>query len=140
MADDLPINPHLSVPAQALRVLYSRSGGPGGQNVNTRATRVQLFLDLSSCGLHPSVLRRLGEAHPGKLSAAGEVMVTASSHRTQEANLQEARERLAGMILQVLRPPKSRRKTRPTRASKERRLKGKSQRSEKKKRRQKPDY
>lgn len=140
MADDLPITDHLNVPSGALRVQYSRSGGPGGQNVNTRATRVQLFLDLSTCGLHPAVQRRLCEAHPGKLSTAGEVMVAASSHRTQEANLNEARKRLAQMIQQVLQPPKRRRKTRPSRASKERRLKGKAQRSQTKKNRGKVDF
>jgi len=140
MADDLPITERIHVPAQALRVLYSRSGGPGGQNVNTRATRVQLFLDLSSCGLHPAVQERLTKAHPGKLSTAGELRVAVSTHRTQEANLSTARKRLAQMIQQVLQPPKRRRKTRPTRGSKERRLKGKAQRSETKKGRGKVDY
>lgn len=140
MADDLTITERICVPAQALRVLYSRSGGPGGQNVNTRATKVQLFLDLSSCGLHPSVLERLTQAHPGKLSIAGEVMVAVSTHRTQDANLSTARKRLAQMIQQVLVPPKRRRPTRPSRGSKERRLKGKAQRSVTKKGRGKVDY
>ena len=63
-----------------------------------------------------------------------------STHRTQEANLSTARKRLAQMIQQVLQPPKRRRKTRPTRGSKERRLKGKAQRSETKKGRGKVDY
>ena len=140
MADDLPITERIQVPAQALRVLYSRSGGPGGQNVNTRATKVQLFLDLSSCGLHPAVQERLCQAHPGKLSSAGEVMVAVSTHRTQDANLKTARERMAQMVQSVLQPPKRRRKTRPSRGSKERRLKGKAQRSETKKARGKVDY
>jgi ribosome-associated protein len=140
MADELPITERILVPAQALRVQYSRSGGPGGQNVNTRATKVQLFLNLAISGLHPAVKERLANAHPGKLSAAGEIMVSVSTHRTQDANLSTARKRLVDMIQQVLQPPKRRRKTRPTRGSKERRLKGKAQRSETKKSRGKVDY
>jgi ribosome-associated protein len=136
--EPIAITDHISLPDTAIRVVTSRSGGPGGQNVNTRETRVQIFVDLSSSGLHPAVLARLQVAHPGKLTQAGELLVACQTHRSQDANLAEARERVADMIRAVLVPPKRRRPTRPSRGAKERRLEAKSQRSETKRDRSKP--
>ncbi|MED5371387.1 MAG: alternative ribosome rescue aminoacyl-tRNA hydrolase ArfB [Myxococcota bacterium] len=140
MADDLPITDHLCIPGSSLRVAHSRSGGPGGQNVNMRATRVQLFCALQHTGLHPAVIRRLEESFGSRINESGELRIDSANSRSQADNLQEARDRLAEMIRGQLQPPKRRRKTRPSRASKERRLKAKSQRSEKKRSREKPDY
>lgn len=119
--------------------MMSRSGGPGGQNVNTRSTRVQLFLDLGRSGLHPAVLARLREAHPGKLTQADELLIACQTSRSQDSNLAEARQRLADMVRAALVPPKRRRPTRPSRGAKERRLQAKSQRSETKRGRGKPE-
>lgn len=140
MPADLPISARFTVPGHALRVVRTRAGGPGGQNVNTRATRVQLFLDLDAAGLPRPVQARLLDAHGGKLNQAGELQVNSATHRTQDANLKDARDRLASMIQAVWLPPKRRRETRPSRASKERRLTSKSQRSQVKKGRGKVDW
>jgi ribosome-associated protein len=138
MAAPLAITKNFSIPGHALRVMLSRSGGPGGQNVNTRSTRVQLFLDLARCELRPEVLGRLRAAHPGKLTQANELLIACQTSRSQDSNLAEARQRLADMVLAVWVPPKRRRPTRPTRGSKERRLQSKAQRSETKRGRGKP--
>lgn len=140
MADDLPINDHIVLPAACLRVVHSRAGGPGGQNVNTRSSRIQLFFALQNSGLHPAVIRRLEAAFGSRINEAGELRIDSAESRSQHQNTQIARERLAEMVRGQLQAPKRRRKTRPSRASKERRLKAKAQRSEKKRTRGKPDY
>lgn len=128
MPDDLPIDDRRTLPASCLRVETARSGGPGGQHVNTTETKVHLFCDLEATGLHPAILRRIREARGGDISSTGELRITCGTHRSRLQNLEEARARLAAVVKAHLYPPKRRKKTRPTRSSKERRIEAKKQR------------
>ena len=126
-----------TVPDAELLERFSRSSGPGGQGVNTTDSRVELSFDLAASPSVPNHLRdRLAQRLAPRL-VDGVVTVVAQEHRTQLANRRAARERLA----QVLRdaaapPPRVRRPTRPTRASRERRLEDKRRRGETKRSRQ----
>jgi ribosome-associated protein len=129
--EPLRINSRLILPPGELHVTFSRSGGPGGQNVNKVATRVQLrFSVLESPSLgerrRALLLRQLGS----RLTKGGEVIVHASSHRERGRNLEEARQRLAALLCSALQAPKSRKPTKPTRASKRKRLDAKRKRGD----------
>ena len=138
--DDLRIPPGpgcprgLVVPAGELIERFSHASGPGGQGVNTADSRVQLSLDLGSTSA-------LGEKQRERaLSVLGErLTVTAAERRSQRRNRAAARERLGEILRAALTPPVPRRATKPTRASKLRRLADKKRRSELKARRRRPD-
>jgi len=109
---------------------FVRSTGPGGQNVNKLATAVQLRFDLRrSRALPPDVCARLERLAGRRLTAEGVLIITAQRHRTQERNRQEARERLVELIRRAATPPKPRHATKPTAASKRRRIETKTRRS-----------
>ncbi|MAG62924.1 aminoacyl-tRNA hydrolase, partial [Candidatus Woesearchaeota archaeon] len=121
--EPLRINARLILPPNELHVSFSRSGGPGGQNVNKVATRVQLrFCVLESSSLGERRRARLRRQLGNRLTKAGEVVVHASSHRERGRNLEEARQRLASLLRTGLQVPKRRKATKPTRASKRKRL------------------
>ena len=103
--------------------------GPGGQNVNKVATACQLRADVFRLGLAPDVYQRLKTIAGSRMTAAGELLVTARRFRTQEANRADARARLAEMIARAHMAPKKRRATRPSKAAKARRVDTKKQRS-----------
>ncbi|MGM0576492.1 MAG: alternative ribosome rescue aminoacyl-tRNA hydrolase ArfB [Myxococcota bacterium] len=127
----LRIDGRLSIPAQDLSYEYARSGGPGGQHVNKTETLVRLRLDLDGCRvLEPPVKRRLRKRWPGHVTKDGEFLVTSDETRSRKRNTKDARERMASMIRRALQPPKRRRPTRPTRASKRRRIRAKRHRGE----------
>ena len=127
--DDLPITARLTIPGALLDLETSRAGGPGGQHVNKTETRVRLRLDLAAWrDLSPGARARLRAAHPGKLTDAGELLIVCASHRSRLRNIEEARERLAAIVRASLAAPKKRRPTKPTRGSKERRIKKKKAR------------
>jgi ribosome-associated protein len=143
MSDDLAqsamitLAPGVVVPESALRLQYSRSGGPGGQNVNKVNTRVQLWAPLAAIiGLSENAMHRLRTLAGSRLTIAGELHIAAETERTQERNRQAVLDRLRDLIESAVKEPKRRRKTKPSRGAKERRLKGKRQRSEIKARRQ----
>ena len=110
---------------------FIRSSGPGGQNVNTGATAVQIRFNVRRCrALFPETQDRLLRLAGSRATDDGVIVITAREHRSQDRNRTEARERLRGLILQALAKPKKRRKTRPTRSAIERLIGDKKRRSE----------
>lgn len=125
----LEITPNLAIPDDELIERFVRSSGPGGQNVNKVATAVELRFDVAASPSLPEALRaRLLARRDRRLTAEGVLVISAQRFRTQERNREDARERLAAFIAAALHVPKPRVATRPTRASKERRLGGKRER------------
>ena len=114
---------------------FLAGSGPGGQNANKVATEVQLRVNIYALRLQPPVFARLREAAGSKLTSAGDLLITARQHRTQEANRQLARERLEQMLREAHRAPKKRAKSRVNRVGKTQRLKAKKARSDIKARR-----
>ena len=107
---------------------FIAASGPGGQNVNKVATAVQLRLDVFALRLTPPAFNRLKSLAGTRMTAKGEIVLTARSFRTQEANREDARKRLAEMIEAALVEPKKRAKTRVNRVGKIQRLKSKKAR------------
>ena len=133
----LEITRSLSIPTSELRMQRSRSTGPGGQNVNKLETRVTLLFDVAgSPTLTPSQRDRILATLRTRITKDGVLRVTSQRHRTQGANREAATERFVALLQQALRPVKSRKPTKPTRASKTRRLDAKKQRGSIKKGRQ----
>jgi len=129
MPADLAITERISIPGWRLVVETARGGGPGGQHVNTADTAVRLRLHLGSVTeVHPGVLRRIRQAYPGYVTGDDELVVSSRASRSQASNLDAARARMAEMFQSQLQPPKRRKPTKPTRASKKRRLDAKSRR------------
>ncbi|QUH04749.1 aminoacyl-tRNA hydrolase [Saccharopolyspora erythraea] len=140
MADDLPVTRRLAIPAAELFERFSRSSGPGGQGVNTTDSRVELSFDLARTPSLPDDLRHRAVERLGHRLVDGVVTIAASEHRSQLANRQAARERLAALLAEaVAPPPRKRRPTKPTRASQHRRLAGKKHRGEVKRGRRRGD-
>jgi len=137
---DIIVSPELTIPQSELTFRASRSGGPGGQHVNTSSTRVELLWDLThSQAVTDDVRARLLEKLATRLDAEGMVRVVASDRRSQGQNRDAAAERLAQIVRQALIVPKKRRPTRPPKASREARLSQKRQRGERKRDRRR-DY
>jgi ribosome-associated protein len=117
------------LPDDALSESFLAATGPGGQNVNKVATAVQLRLDVFRLGLHPDVYERLKTIAGSRMTGGGELLITARKFRTQDANRQDARRRLAEMIAAAHIAPRKRKATRPSRAAKAARVDSKKQRS-----------
>lgn len=127
-----------AVPEEALDERFIASSGPGGQNVNKVATAVQLRCDVFKLGLSPAVYARLKRLAGSRMTSAGEIVITARTFRTQEANREEARARLAELIAKAHVQPVKRLKTKPSRAAKARRVEAKKGRGAVKQARSKP--
>lgn len=119
------------IPGDAIQFKASRSGGPGGQNVNKVASKVELRIDLTRIeGLTDSALARLRHAQRNRLDADGLWILTSDRSRDQRFNLEDARVKAAEAVRAALVAPKTRVKSRPTKASKERRLDSKKRNAE----------
>lgn len=139
--DDLAVGQEITIPAEELAVRFSRSGGPGGQNVNKRDTRVEVIFDVTGSPSLPPHLRRRALARlRGKLDAAGRLRIVSSTERSQARNRERAVETLREVLAAALKPPPPpRRATKPSKAAKERRLAGKRRRAMVKRQRGRPD-
>lgn len=129
----------LRIPAAELTEQFSRSPGPGGQSVNTTDSRVQLRFDLGTTALLTEAQRTLALARLAPRLVGTELVIEASEHRSQWRNRAAARQRLAELLREALTPRPERRATKPTRGSQRRRLAAKTQRSQLKQTRRRPD-
>ena len=137
----LEITPTLSIPDDELVERFVRASGAGGQNVNKVATAVELRFDVAGSPSLPEALReRLLAKRDRRLTDEGVLVISAQRFRTQERNREDARERLAAFIAAGLSVPKPRVATKPSRASKERRLSGKRERGTIKRERTRRDW
>lgn len=135
---DLVVSPQLTIPRAELQMRASRAGGPGGQHVNTSSTRIELLWDLThSRAVSEEVRARLLTKLAARLDADGMVRVVASDRRSQAQNREAAEARLMEVVRQALVVPKRRRPTRPTAASRKKRLEEKRKRGERKRDRRK---
>jgi ribosome-associated protein len=126
----LVVSEHIAIPDEELEWKFIRSSGPGGQNVNKVASAVQLrFLLPRNATLSAAVRSRLRRLAGRRLVDDGTILLTARDERSQEQNRRAALERLADLVRAALIEPKIRKKTRPTRASKERRIGAKKHRA-----------
>jgi ribosome-associated protein len=121
--DPLVIDDRLTIPAQLLSFSAVRASGAGGQNVNKVASKVELYFDIEACEEFSEPVRmRLAGLCRNRMDAEGRVRIVSQATRDQGRNLEDAREKLAELIRQALTVPRARKATRPTRASKRRRM------------------
>ena len=130
----LEINSNLVIPDSDLSFAFIRASGPGGQNVNKVSSAVQLRFDMAgTTALSDAVKSRLRALAGRRVTDDGAILITARNQRSQDHNRREALERLADLISKALVVPKTRKATKPTRASKERRLESKTRQQQTKK-------
>lgn len=138
---DLVVDATHVIPRVELSARASRAGGAGGQHVNTSSTRVEVLWDpATSRALTDDERARVLTALAARLDAEGRLRVVASDTRSQLQNRQRAEERLAALVARALVVPRTRKKTKPSRASKERRLEAKKRDSQKKSDRRSRDW
>lgn len=141
MADELIVSARIRVPYAEFDWSYARSSGAGGQHVNrTNSKAVLRWRPLLSPSLPEDVRERFAAAFSSRLTTEGELIVASETHRDQARNAAECLEKVRRMLEQVARPPKVRKKTRPTLGSKRRRLAAKRADSEKKRSRSRKDW
>ena len=133
----IELGPGVWTDKEQLRFGFSRSSGPGGQNVNKVNTKTELRVNLSAMhGISSRALSRLRDLAGRRITPEGDILLTADTQRTQESNRRACLEKLRGMIQEALVEPKVRRKSKPSRAARKRRLDTKKRHGEKKRARQ----
>jgi ribosome-associated protein len=133
MSDDLEVSGEIVIPGRELEWSAARSSGPGGQNVNKLSTKVELRFDLpNTTALEPAVRFRLGRIAQSYLDRDGRILLVSQLTRSQQQNLEDARDKLRQLVVRALSAPKKRKKTRPSLGAKKRRLEGKRKTAEKK--------
>jgi ribosome-associated protein len=140
MTEQTEISPGVFVDSGALSITFSRSSGPGGQNVNKLSTKAELRLDVTALMgvLRESAIRRLRTLARNRITREDFLQLSSQEHRTQEANRAAVLEKLSALIEQARIEPKVRRPTKPSKAAKRRRLEGKKRRGEVKRLRGEP--
>ena len=127
----LQISTNIAIPDDELQLSFSRSSGPGGQNVNKVSSKATLRWAVQTTpSLPDDVRQRFLGAYQSRITNDGEIVIHSQEYRDQPKNIAACHEKLREMILAVLRPPKKRRPTKPTKGSKVRRLKAKKTRSQ----------
>jgi ribosome-associated protein len=134
--EDLEVNRRLVIPSRSLRMETSTATGPGGQRLNRVRTRVTLIYDVTGCSELGETRRdRLLVRLAHRITQEGHLSVRCGRHRRQSDNISEARKRLSDVIREALAPVRARKATRPTRASRTRRMDAKSRKGAQKKHR-----
>ena len=129
MSRAIVVNGTVLVPARALEVRAVRASGPGGQNVTKVATKVDVRVDLDAIeGLSAAARARLATLCRHRLDADGRLMVSSQAERNQARNLEDALDRIRGLVVAALREPRTRKASRPTAAARERRIESKKRR------------
>lgn len=136
----IEITPSLQLDERELQIDFIRASGPGGQNVNKVATAAQLRFDVNSSSLPEQAKTRLIQIAGNRITSEGVLLIEAKRFRTQEQNREDAIQRFIELVRKSLVKPKTRKKTKPTQASKEERLQEKKKRGEIKKLRQQRDW
>lgn len=136
----LEITPSIQIDERELQIDFIRSSGPGGQNVNKVATAAQLRFDVRASSLPDDVKARLIHLAGKRITSDDVLLIEAKRFRTQDQNREDAIQRFVELVQQSLVKPKARKKTKPTAASKEERLKEKKRKGEIKKIRQSKDW